>query len=82
MASFFAILQALPAFIQSLPYLFQLLLKIMGIMESFTAWAKQNKLDDWLDDLEVSIDKLAKAETPKDKISVGRDFIDIIRRLK
>jgi hypothetical protein len=51
-------------------------------MESFTAWAKQNKLDDWLDDLEVSIDKLAKAETPKDKISVGRDFIDIIRRLK
>lgn len=82
MATLFALIQALPAFIQSLPYLFQIMLKIMVVTEKFAAWAKEMNLSGWLDDLEGTMDDLIKAETPKDKIGVGRDLIDIIRRIK
>ena len=76
-----AFFTALPAFIKSLPFLFQLLLKLMGICESFVAWAKENKLNQWLDDLERTIDDLEKADSPEKKRAAARGLVGIIRQL-
>lgn len=81
MVAFLALLQALPAFIQSLPYLFQLMLKLMGVIDSFVAWSKQNNLNAWIDDLEKTIDDLNKADTPEKKRGAARGMVDIIRKL-
>ncbi len=82
MAAFLAILQALPAFFQSLPYLFQLLLKLMAVIEKFIAWSKLNNTSAWLDDLEVTIDKLQSAKNPEEKLAAGSSLVDLIRKLK
>jgi hypothetical protein len=47
-----AFLAALPAFIAALPYIFQVLVKMMALMERFVAWAEENKLKDWLNEIE------------------------------
>lgn len=82
MASFLAFLQALPAFIASLPYLFQVLLKVMNLIEKFVLWADQKGLNLWLEDLEGTIDQLDKAKTPEEKRTAAKDLASIIRKLR
>jgi hypothetical protein len=76
-----AFLAALPAFIAALPYIFQLLVKIMALMERFSVWAKEQKFEAWLNEIEDTIDKLEKAKTPEEKRSAARDIVGIIRKL-
>lgn len=81
MAALFAVLQGLPALIQSLPEFFRLLLKCMQLFESFMGWAKQVKLEGWVDDVEKVFDELNKADTPEKKRGAARGLIGVIRRL-
>ncbi len=82
MASFLAFLQALPAFIASLPYLFQVLLKLISLLEKFVLWAEQKGLNAWLSDLEGTIDKIDQAKTPEEKRSAAKDLALILRKLR
>jgi biopolymer transport protein ExbB/TolQ len=76
-----AFLAALPSFIAALPYIFQVLVKIMALIERFSAWAKEQNFEAWLNDIEDTIDRLEKAKTPTEKREAARSVVDIIRRL-
>jgi hypothetical protein len=81
MVAFIAVLQALPQFIASLPYLFQIILKAMTLFERFITWTKTNQIERWINDLEHTIDKLEGAETPEQKRDAARSMVDLIRKL-
>lgn len=78
MAEFFA---ALPAFIQAIPYLLQIAVKMMNVTQQFVSWAQKNELDKWFDNVEVKIDQLDKAKTPDEKRTAAKDLSDIMRSL-
>lgn len=82
MVALTAFLTALPAFLASLPYLFQLLVKVMTLVERLIAWSQQNKLNDWLNDVEKTIDQLEQAKTPEQKRSAAKGMVDLIRTLR
>lgn len=76
-----AFLAALPAFIQSLPYLFQVALKVMNLLEKFILWTEKREFNAWLSECEKVIDTLDSAKTPEEKRSAARGMVDLIRKL-
>lgn len=70
------------SFLQSLPYLFQIILKFMIVVEKFVTWAKDKNLSGWIDELEGTIDELTQADTPEKKRNSAGKIGDLIRRLK
>lgn len=76
-----AFLAALPEFITALPYIFQLAVQLMGIVESFVAWAKENNAKQWISELEDTMDLLRKAKTPDEKKAAAGRLGDILRSL-
>lgn len=81
MPAFLALLAALPAFIQALPYIFQVMLKVMTLLEKFILWAEKREFNGWLDDVEKTIDKLDGAQTPEQKREAARSMVELIRKL-
>jgi hypothetical protein len=81
MPAFLALLAALPAFIQSLPYLFQVALKLMVLVEKFITWAERREFNQWLSDCEKTLDQLSSAKTPEEKQDAAKATIDLIRKL-
>lgn len=81
MPVFFAFLAALPAFIQSLPYLFQVALKVMTLLEKLIQWGEKQQLNQWLSDVEKTIDQLESAKTPQEKRAAARSISELIRKL-
>lgn len=81
MTAFVAFLSAIPAFIQSLPYLFQVALKVMTLVEKFISWSQKREFNQFLTDCEATIDKLESAKTPEEKRNAARDLVGIIRKL-
>jgi hypothetical protein len=69
------------ALIQALPELFKLLNRLGDVVERFMKWSSQNNLHGWIDQLEASIDKLEKAETPKQKLDAAESLVGAIRKL-
>lgn len=76
-----ALLAALPAFLASLPYLLQVMLKLMNLVEAFVGWAQEKELHVWLSDVEGHIDLLRKAKTPDEKDKAASGIADLIRKL-
>jgi hypothetical protein len=81
MIAFVAFLQALPAFIQSLPYLFRVALKVMNLLEKLILWTEKREFNAWLSECEKVIDQLDTAKTPEERRSAARGMVDIIRKL-
>lgn len=81
MAVFLALVQALPAFFQSLPYLCQIALKMITVMEKLVEYSKKRDLLKMFDDIEGGIDKLDGAKTPDEKKAAARDMVNIIGKL-
>lgn len=69
------ILEALPAFMQSVP-------RVLTLIERYLNWAKANDQNKWLDGLEGGMDKLEKAQTAQDKIDAARALDDSIRHIR
>jgi len=76
-----AFLAALPAFIQALPYIFQVALKMMTLLEKFILWSEKREFNNWLSECERTIDKLDQAQTPEQKREAARSMVDLIRKL-
>jgi hypothetical protein len=76
-----ALLGALPALIQALPYLLELLLLLMKSSISLVAWAKENNVKGWIQELESSVDGLLKSKTPQEKWDSAKRFADLIGNL-
>ena len=81
MPVFLAFLGAIPAFIQSLPYLFQVALKVMTLVEKMIEWSMRQDFNNWLNDVEVTIDKLDAAKTPEQKREAAKSIVDLVRKL-
>lgn len=81
MEAFLALLAALPAFIQALPYMFQVALKVILVIEKFMNWAAKNNFNQWLNEVEVTIDKLQNAKTSEEKAAAAHSIGDLIRKL-
>jgi hypothetical protein len=81
MAAFLAVLAALPAFIQALPYIFQVTLKIMTLTEKFIQWSQKQEFNKFLSDCEATIDKLSAAKTPEEKQDAAKSMVDLLRTL-
>jgi hypothetical protein len=81
MAAFLALLTALPAFIQALPYIFQVTLKIMTLFEKLIDWTQRRDFNNWLSECEKTIDKLDQAQTAEEKRAAARGIVDLIRKL-
>lgn len=82
MNAFIALIQALPSFFQALPYLCQVALKAIQVVERLEKWVKENKIEDRIRDIESATDQLEKAKTPDEKWDSAGKFVDIIRRIK
>lgn len=76
-----AFLAALPAFIQALPYIFQVAVKVMTLVEKFVLWAEKREFNQWLTECEKTIDQLENAKTPEQKREAARSMVDLIRTL-
>lgn len=73
---------SLLALIQALPEFLKLLNRLGDVVERFSAWAKENNLNAWIDDLEATIDQLEKAKTPDEKLDAAHSLVGAIRKLK
>lgn len=76
-----AILGVIPAFIQALPYLAQVMLHFMNATVSFVAWSKKKELTGWIQELEGTIDALIQSKTPEEKLVSARKLSDLIGRI-
>ncbi len=74
-------LAALPALIASLPTLFQILLKMMTLVERVVALAEKNGLSKWLESIENGIDQLEKADTVDEKRAAAANLASVLRGL-
>jgi hypothetical protein len=81
MESVLLLLAALPAFLLALPRLCEVLLRLISICERLISWSKEKALLQWIDDLEATLDKLDKAQTPEEKRTAARGMVDLIRKL-
>lgn len=81
MPAFLGLLAAIPALIQSLPYLFQVALKIINLLEKLIAWTQKREFNNWLSECEATIDKLDQAKTPEERRSAAKSLVDLIRKL-
>lgn len=62
------------AFLQCLP-------KLIDLMTRIGNWMIANNIKDWINDLEVTVDKLEKAQTPEEKLGAAHGIVDSIRHL-
>lgn len=76
-----AFLAALPSFVAALPFMLQLAVQVMGLVESFVTWAKENNAKQWISELEDTMNLLRKAKTPDDKKAAAGKIGDIFRSL-
>ena len=72
MPGLIAILEAIPMFLE-------ILMKLGAMIVRFVNYAEQNKLDQWINDLESAMDKLEASKTPKEKIESAQAIANIIR---
>lgn len=70
-----AAISGIIAFLQALP-------KIILLIERIGAWMIEKKFNAWLDQIEETIDKLEKADTPEKKRDAARNLVSIVRNLK
>ncbi len=59
----------------------QIAVKMMGLVESFVTWAKENNAKAWISELEDTMDLLRKAKTPDEKKAAAGKIGDIMRGL-
>lgn len=69
------------ALIQALPELFTLLNRLGNVVDRFMKWSAANGLEKWITDLEASIDKLEKAQSPAEKLDAAQSLVGSIRNL-
>jgi molecular chaperone GrpE (heat shock protein) len=75
MAGILALLQALPEFLK--------LMNMLGnAISRLNAYAKENNIQQWILDLEHSIDQLEQAKTPDEKISAAKRLLDSVRNIR
>lgn len=70
------------ALIQALPEILKLLNRLGEVVDRFMKWSDQIGLNSWIDNLEATIDKLEKADTPQKKLDAAEQLVDTIRKLK
>lgn len=76
-----AIVTALPAFMAALPYLCQVLLKLMEVGQKLSAWSKEKDFLARLNEIEATIDLQLEAKTSEQKKEAARSMVDLIRSL-
>lgn len=74
-----AFLAALPAFIASLPYVFQATAQLMSLVGRLVSWAEKNDLQKWIDNLESRIDELEQSKTTDDKLNAARNLANVLK---
>jgi hypothetical protein len=68
--------------IEGLVAFFQSLNRLLALFERIGKWTKEHNLDAWISDLEASIDKLEKAESPEQKLDAARSIVGAVRSIK
>jgi hypothetical protein len=81
MGTLAAIFAALPAFLQSLPYLAKIVLQFMTAAISLVAWARQKENQSWLIELESTINAVIKSKTAEEKLESARRLSVLVSRL-
>lgn len=54
------------------------IMKLIDIFEKIGVLVKEKKLNDWISDLEKTVDNGEKAETPAEKRAVASDLVRLI----
>jgi len=62
--------------------LLQALPKIMDMIGRLVEFAKEGRLNAWINDLDDTIVKLETAATPEDKRAAARSLVNLVRGLK
>lgn len=68
-------MQAILAFLAVLP-------KIISLIERLGELMEKNRVSEWLDDVDASIDALEKAQTPEAKRDAAKKIALVIRRAR
>jgi hypothetical protein len=55
--------------------------RLLDIASKMRGVVEQHELDQWMNDLEKTIDELEKSKTPETRRAVARNLVGIIRRL-
>lgn len=67
------------AFFQALPAFLQLISQLGNVMDKLLKAAEKNSLNQWLDNLEKEINGLEKAKSPEEKLAAATALGRIIR---
>lgn len=59
----------------------QFLPKLIDMLDRLGKLIKEKQLEAWVNDLQQTIEKAEKAQTPDDKRAVARDLVGLVRRL-
>jgi hypothetical protein len=66
------------AFLKALPATIQLIGRLAELMNRLIDWSNKNNINQWINDLEANIDALEKAKTPAEKISAAKSLVSSI----
>lgn len=61
---------------------FQVLPKIIGLIDRLGRMIEEKKINDWLDNLEKAVEHLEQAKTPEERKDAAKSLVSTIRGIR
>jgi hypothetical protein len=74
-------IEGVVAFFKALPELIALLSRLGALLESLLAYAHQNDINGFLDNVEKNVDGLKNAKTKNEKLNAAQNLVDLVRNI-